>query len=117
MHTRACRLRIDPLAGVFLAVALAFACGRPSAPARARSKPQAAGTVSAPRAPLAPRARRVRELYLAGLDSLAVAATGLERAAAEGPAAGRAAFRRARLAYKRIEALAEYYSPRTARAV
>src|SRR3954465_10035153 len=98
MHTRAPRLRIDPPAGVLLAVALVFACGRPSAPARAGSKPHAVGTVSAPRAPLAPRAQRVRELSLAGLFSLAAAAAGLERAAAEGPAAGRVAFRRARLA-------------------
>ena len=63
------------------------------------------------------RARQARAVYFTALDSLDSAVADLAQTAQGTPVDAQGAFRRARLRYKRIEALVEYYSPRTARAV
>lgn len=63
------------------------------------------------------RAESVRRRYLADLDTLDSTFAALERSVSGSPADAQAAFRRARLAYKSVEGLSEYYAPGTARLV
>lgn len=79
------------------------------------------GTVAVSAADVAPardrRADSTRRRYFRDLDVLDDALAALEQSAVRSTADAQTSFRRARTAYKTVEALAEYYSPGTARAL